>query len=255
MTFYKLSFVAMVSVFVAACQSPANVKELEVKNTTLQGQLTKAQQEIVGLQTDKKQLMGEVAELKRVMGVLDTEKSSRVEESLSLRTEVRQFVQAQVDSLKAFMVASDLLDYVGGELVQRSNAHEGSGVLVDLGNRVPRAGSLSGVSGFFTGPTSLRVYVLRPVGDRYVVIWGSNNLTVAGAGEQRVEFGVGVGIEQGDVLAYDFGGNVNVTYDKGTGATVLSSKSLQLGNAISPSSLKNAKEKRAYSLGVFAILK
>lgn len=252
---HKLSIIAATSVLVAACQSPANVKELEVKNSNLQNQLTKAQQEIVGLQTDKKQLMGEISELKRVMGVLDTEKNSRVEESLSLRTEVRQFVQAQVDSLKAFMVASDLLDYVGGELVQRSNAHEGPGVLVDLGNRVPRAGSLSGVAGFFTGPTSLKVYVLRPVDDRYVVIWGSNNLTVAGAGEQRVEFGVSVGIQQGDVIAYDFNGNVNVTFDKGTGATALSSKSLQLGTAISPSSLKNAKEKRAYSLGVFAILK
>lgn len=249
-------FLAMcISASVVGCQSPANVKELEAKNNGLQSQLSKAQQEISGLRNDKKQLQGEITELRRVMGVLDTEKSSRVQESLTLRTEVRQFVQAQVDGLKAFMVASDLLDYVGGELVQRSHAHEGPAVLVDLGNKVPRAGSLSGVAGYFTGPTQLKVYVLRPVDDRFVVIWGSSALTVTGAGEQRVEFGVNVGIEQGDVLAYDFGGNTNVTFDKGTGSVLVSGKPLRLGSAISPSSLKLAKEKRAYSLGVFAILK
>lgn len=251
----KLTLASCISVVLAGCQTPANVKELEVKNDRLQSQLAKAQQEISGLQNDNQQLQGEVSELRRVIGVLDTEKSSRVEESLSLRTEVRQFVQAQVDSLKAFMVASDLLDYVGGELVQRALAHEQPSVLVDLANKVPRAGSLSGVAGYFTGPTQLKVYVLRPVGDRFVVIWGSPSLFISGAGEQRAEFGVSVGIEQGDVIAYEFPSKTQVTYDKGTGSTVMSSKALQLGNTISPSSLKGGKERRAYSLGVFAILK
>ncbi len=164
--------------FLGACQSQPDVKKVQEQNIQLQGDLKVANENIAQLQLQELKLRQNIAELHRVNNVLDTEKSSRVQESSELRGQVRRFVQNQIDAYKNFMVQGGLLDYVGGELVERSNIEEKPLLLVDLMNTIPGPGTLTGVGAHFVKPGTFTVKVLRPVDDKLVVIWDSNPLKV-----------------------------------------------------------------------------
>lgn len=237
-----------------ACELPPDAQKMQQDYQVLNSRLVNAQQQIHQLEQNQQDLKIENTELKRIFEILNLEKDSRVDESTELRLHLRRFAQSQIDSLKGFMLHTMLLDYVGEELVERVYVDDKSQVLVDFENAIPRSGSLMGVSGYFTGPTEFSLDVLRPVDDRYVVVWQSQVMSVAEAGSQRVRFPVSVGVEQGDVIAYSFPLSVGVKYDLGTGSTLLSKKPLELGGLVEPKSLHGEDEKRAYSLGVIAIL-
>ncbi len=241
--------------FLLACEVTPDIQKMEQEHQILREQVVSAQEQIRNLQQQRSNLSTENAELKRVMAILDTEKDSRVDESTELRMQVRRYTQSQIDNLKDFMLQSNLLDYIGEELVERTSFDEQPTVFVDFDNAIPRSGSLMGVSGFFSRPTEFSVNVLRPVDGRFVVIWQSQSISVVELGLQRLLFPVSVGVEKGDLVAFDFPISVGVKYDTGTGNSLLSKKSFVLGASVEPSSLKAKGEKRAYSLGVVAILK
>ncbi|WP_086933533.1 hypothetical protein [Agarilytica rhodophyticola] len=247
-------FALSMCIALAGCEITPEVQDLMDKNSTLETQLKEANQQISSLESEQTILAADNTELKRVMAILDTEKSSRVQESSGLRMQIRKFTQKQIDQLKEFLVLSDLLDYVGEELFDRTKIDATAAVLVDLANPIPRRGTLIGVSGHFSRSTDFSIHILRPVGNRYVVIWQSPSVTAKGEGFERFRFPLSVGIEKGDVIAYDFPATVGVKYDNGTGQTLLSKKSFMLGASVAVSSLKYASDKRAYSLGVSAIL-
>jgi hypothetical protein len=151
-------------------------------------------------------------------------------------------------------VEGDLLDYIGGELFARAESDDEAALLVDFARPIPRRGALIGVGGFFIAPTGLTVSVMRPVGDRYLVIWQSPLIEIEDAGEQRERFSNPVGVEEKDVIGYDFSTSVKVSFDSGTGNKLYLQRSLPLGAMIDPSSFKWEKDKRSYPLGAFAIL-
>lgn len=244
----------VLAMLLAGCQVPPDIKTLQDQNGALQQELDEARTNIGKLQADKVLLEQDNAELSRVINVLGEEKSSRVEESTSLRGQVRQFVQMQIDNLKQFLLAANLLDYVGGELVERASLDEKPVLAVDLMNAVPLAGTLTGVGGYFQGTGQLSVKVLRPVKDNLVVVWASHPITIAERGLQRLKFPVVVGVEKGDLLAYYFTNPGMVGFDTGTGDTRYVNEDASVGSALRRSSLNGEKARRAYSIGVFGLL-
>lgn len=249
-----LSAVVICSALLTACQTPPDIKKLQDQNTTLEQRLSKANSEIGTLQADKKSLENDNAELNRVISVLGQEKSSHVESSINLRSEVRQFVQMQVDALKQFLLDSDLLDYVGGELVMRPSMDAEPMLVVDLSNPAPRSGVLTGVGGYFKQTGSFTVKVMRQVGEELVVVWESQPVAVEEVGIQRLNFAISVGIQKGDFLAYAFPAGGIVGYDRGTASTRFTQKAVGLGETIRLGALDGADERRAYSVGVFGLL-
>ena len=241
-------------VTLAGCQTQPNIKQMEDENRTLQGKLDSANSEILALKAREDELEIQVTELSRVMGVLDTEKTVRVQESSELRGQVRRFVQQNVDALKEFLVQSDLLDYVGGELVQRSQVDDKSLLLVDMANPMPANGTITGVSAHFINPGTFTVQVMRPVAGDLVTIWQSGSLQAPKAGVTRVNFPVNVGVEKGDYIAYYFNAPGLVSYDTGTGDTRYQDDPLSLGEVLKAGRLKGEREKRAYSVGVYGLL-
>ncbi|MGH1471342.1 MAG: hypothetical protein ACRBCS_09125 [Cellvibrionaceae bacterium] len=236
------------------CQTTPQTQMLISKNESLQAQLAASNQRINELEIEGNRKQDDIDELNRVLGVLDTEKSSRVRESSVLRGQVRKFIQEEIDSLKKFLVLGDLLDYVGGELVEREFVEDKSLMLVDLAHPVPRKGTLTGVGAYMNKPTPFQVKVLRPVGNDLVVIWESGLVSVAEAGKIRAEFPVSIGLEKGDFLGYYFPEGVGVSFDEGTSDTRYLSRNLRLGGNIKKASLSGATKKRAYSIGVFGLL-
>ncbi|MEH6558488.1 MAG: hypothetical protein V7459_07265 [Oceanicoccus sp.] len=252
--FNRLLLPIGLALFVSGCQTPPDIKTLESEKTLLQQQLTQVQAQIGQLEADNVLLQQDVAELNRVVSILGEEKSSRVTESTNLRGQVREFVQLQIDGLKDFLLASDLLDYIGGELVGRSDLDEEPVLIVDLYNSVPRNGTLTGVGGYFQNTGSISVRVLRPINNKLVVIWASQSVEVADRGVQRINFPVSVGVEKGDFLAYYLAQPGLISFDTGTGDTRYLDNNVAVGHSIKRSSLKGENDKRAYAIGVFGLL-
>jgi hypothetical protein len=238
----------------AACQTSPQTQELLGRNQDLEQRLTQARSEIASLTADNNNLQANVQELNRVIAVLDTEKTSRVEESSEVRSQVRGFVQTQIDAFKEFLILGDLMDYIGSELINRNWVENEPLLLVDLGNQVPRNGSLIGVAAHLNAATPFMVKILRPIEDEFVVIWESQMITAEKAGVVRKPFAVSVGIEQGDYLAYYFPQTTGVSFDEGTGSTFYISRDVKLGESIRRTSLKGADKKRSYSIGVYGLL-
>jgi hypothetical protein len=249
----KAIFGFTLSLVLAGCQTPANIQELQQKNTNLQTQLNSAKSQIGDLEAKQLQLNGEISELNRVISVLNTEKSSRVEESSNLRGSVRSFVQIQIDQMKNFLFASDLLDYVGGELLQRSKVDDKPIVLVDLANPIPTGGVVTGLGGYFDRPATFTIKVLRPVENNLVVIWESKPMSVTKTGIQRVNFASNVSVEKGDLIGYYFS-TPGVSYDIGTGDTRFLEQDVKPGTVVALKSLSDKDKRRAYSIGVYGLL-
>lgn len=241
------------SIFLASCASQ-DVQVLQEKNQSLEQQLSAANNDIRQLKQTESQLRDTIGELRQTANVLTTEKTSRVEESSSLRSQVRKFVQTNIDNLKTFMVQGNILDYVGSELVPRAKLDKSPIFIVDFANAMPSAGVLTGVGGNFTKSGSLTVKVLHPVEGQHVVTWESKSLEVSGTGRQQVQFPVSVGVEKGDVIGYYFADAPNVGYDISTGDTLYANADVALGSTVSKALMSGASERRAYSLGVYGLL-
>ncbi len=250
----KRALALVIPLGLTACLTQPNVKELRDENSQLQRQLDQASDEITDMRVREERLLTELSERNRVIDVLSTEKSSRVRESSQLRSLVRDFVEAQIDSYRDFLLQSDLLDYVGGELVSRSHRGEESRTLVDLANPIPRSGTLTGMAGYFESSAQLVVKVLRPVQDELVVVWESKPISTEQSGVVRLSFPVSVGVDEGDIIAYQFDGAVPISYDRGTGNTRFQREGLTLGSMVEPDDLAGAEERRAYSIGVLGLL-
>lgn len=239
---------------VTGCQVPANIKELSDENQALKGQLNNANQQITQLKAQEHLLQKDITELNRVISVLEAERGSRTRESSQLRGQIRKFQQQQIDDLKAFLVREDLLDYIGGELVERAQVEEKPLMIVDLAHPVPKNGTLTGVGGYFAKPATFKVKVLRQVEDDLVVIWESKPITPKQPGLNRINFPVTAGVEQGDVLGYFFPAMTSVTFDTGTGDARYMQSDLRPGGKVRRSALLGEGKKRAYSIGVYALL-
>lgn len=241
------------SIFLAGCATQ-DMKTLQEKNKSLEQQLSTANGEIRQLKKTETELREKIGDLTQTTNVLTTEKSSRVAESSTLRSQVRKFIQGNIDNLKTFMVQGNILDYVGSELVPRAKTDSKSIFIVDFANAMPSAGILTGVGGNFTKAGSFTVKVLHPVENQFVVIWESKPVEIAAVGKQQAQFPVSVGVEKGDVIGYFFAETPNVGYDISTGDTRYAELDVALGSTVNKETLAGATERRAYSLGVFGLL-
>ncbi|MCW9024837.1 MAG: hypothetical protein OQK73_09140 [Gammaproteobacteria bacterium] len=253
MRFYLLLFTCCLFLF--GCQAPMNVQQLENKNQSLQQQLGQANQRISALESTNQKINADLKESNRIAAVMDKEKLSVNKESTALRGQLRSFVQLQIDSLKSFLLNSNLLDYIGGELVKRTKYDNKPLMLVDAKNPIPQPGVLNGVGGYFVKPTTLIVKVLRKVNDNFVVAWESKPLAINKTGFVKKRFPINVGVEKGDIIGYYFPKLATVSFDEGTGDTRYTKENLTLGSRLKLSSLSDRDNKRAYSLGVYALLK
>lgn len=222
--------------------------------TNLEAKLAKEQSENNQLFNENRLLKLDVERLNGVVTVLDTEKDSRVKESSLLRNQVRKFVQNKITLLKEFLVEGDLLDYVGGELVQRNNNEKSPMTLVDLNNRINSAGVLTGLGAYVNTPSDVKVKILRYIESNLVVVWESAPIKLYKLGLTKHQFINTVSVEKGDVIAYEFDRNVGVGYSEGTSDTRYSKNVLSLGDSIHVSTLAGTKSKRAFSIGVYGLL-
>lgn len=256
---YKSAVIGHMSVMfmvlmLSACQTTGEMKKLQDSNRSLQTQLNAATSEIAALKQKEAALTNELNTTKQVLGVMGSEKQSRVQESSLLRQQTRNFMLSQVDSMRNFLMESNLNDYVGGEQVARKVTENGSVFLADFSHPIPKGGQLLGAHVFTTASCPISVRVMRKIEDEFVIIWQGPKMEAA-KGANRLVFPVAVGVEAGDVAAYYFPEAQCIAFDKGTGDFRYLSNDNALGTAIRATRFDGAKEKRMYSIGVFGLLK
>lgn len=249
----KLITIVAITSILAGCGSTSK-NDTQSVITNLENKLATEQTKNNELFNENRLLKLDVERLNGVVSVLDTERDSRVQESSLLRSQVRKFVQNKITLLKEFLVEGDLLDYVGGELVQRTNNEEKPMTLVDLNNRINSAGVLTGIGAYVNTPSDVKVKVLRYIESNLVVVWESAPIKLYKLGLTKHQFVNTVGVEKGDVIAYEFERNVGVGYSEGTSDTRFSRNPIALGNSIHVKELEGANSKRAYSIGVYGLL-
>jgi hypothetical protein len=227
---------------------------LQKEKQLLQQELAGARQDISVLRAEKADLDDKIVDLTRIAATLQREKSVRIEEAGHLRRSMRSFAREQMEALRDFSRDQQFCDYVGAELINRQHSGGEELTLVDARNRLPAAGTLIGVRGFFIAPCRFRLLVLRAAGKQWEVVSNSALLEMGATGFGQIDLDVPVAVRRGDVLGFAFSGPVGVPYDEGTGGTMVFSDPIKRGSRLFLDSPNGSAVKRAYSIGGVGLL-
>ena len=249
----RLLLLSLLFCLLGCASVPEKVRMLETRTRDLSTRLETAENRVAVLEKANVELTELLQRQRDISRTLDKEKAVHVSEVGDLRQNTREFLSSQIAFLREFSQKTELMDYVGGELISRQYLEGKDVTLVDLKNTIPAGGSLFGTWGHFAGSCTYLVNVLRKVDDKWFVVWQSEPLTVVSTEIQKSDFRVPVSVEKGDVIAYTFRGVVGVKYDRGTGETVYVADDLKTGGSVRRSDFKGEADQRSYSIGVVGI--
>jgi len=239
----SIGFVSGLLVFVlCGCTGTGSLADLQKRNEMLESKLQMEQKETARLER-------RVQELETVATTLGREKTLHIKDTANIRSHVRDFVQQQVEFLRDYSQNSELLDFVGGELISRSNTTGEDLLLIDLKNRLKKNMTIIGGKLFVKKNTRVVFCLLRPQAGQETVIWMSKVFSFPNEGLFKVSFDSPVTALKEDVIAIYCPGMVGVPYDIGTGDTRTVRQPVDLGQKFTANSLQSS-EKRSYSFGV-----
>lgn len=187
--------------------------------------------------------------LKKINSTLEKEKGVRVEETTAVRSQIRSFVQLQVESLRDFSQNAELFDSVGEELIAREKTSGENLLLIDMQNALPDSATLIGGRLYGKSGTRAVFCLLRPQGDKLAVVWMSRVFNIPSEGVFKVSFDTPVTAKKNDVIGVYCPAKVGIPYDIGTGDTRTMTGPVDTGMEIPLDSLQGG-QKRAYSFGV-----
>lgn len=235
---------------------PSN-KQLKMcieKNHSLEGKLAEADAEIAALRNTNALLQKKLAYQLEVTDSSQKQNSALLEEYQGVKRIVRKSIQQQFNALSSLMEQEDLLDIVGYELLARKHMAGHNICLIDMAKPIGANGTLLGSWGYFAGPCTYRVQIIRPVGTNHLVIWESPPLTTNAEGLHKFAFEAPVRALKGDLIGYRFEGPVNVPYDLGIGSFGYLSSAPSVGSMVNLDRITAESDKRAYSLRVVGLL-
>ena len=238
--------------FLGGCAS-TDVKQLRHERDVLSAELAVKEDRIGDLEKQNQNLEDELTYQKKVGKNLEKEKTAQVEETSIVRREARAFVQEQMGTLREFSENKELLDYIGGEPINRTGTGGENILLVDMKNKIPASGTLLGGKVFAKSKTNLSFCILRPQGNNLVVLWISKPASVPKGGLSRVTFDVPVAAEKGDLIGLYSSGILQIPFDYGTGDTRTIVGPLTVGKVI-PMDTLEGDGSRTYSFGVSGFL-
>ena len=208
----KVIFTLLILLILTACKSsiPEKIQLLEQQNKDLNVSLQTTQNYVTELEKQNTDLAASLDVQNNISNALGKEKEAHVKKSLNLQQNIRSFLKSQMSIFREFSQNSDLLDYIGGELIERKKLEDKDLALVDLRNRIPSGGTLLGTCGYFSSPCRYLINILRKANDEWFVVWQAGPFDVSGTQKQTFDFRVPVSVEKGDVVAYAFQGSGNI---------------------------------------------
>ncbi len=249
----SLPIVLVALLFTTGCATDTQLTQLKKDNSVLSAQINTANNDINKLKREKEDLQQEIDYLNEVKSTLGREKEARITQSRATVSEVQEFIRGQVKVLSHFSESEGILDYTGGELIDRSKLSGKSQLLVDLKHPVSADGSIMGGRIYARQAGMVSFCILRPAGSGYVVVWKSKDFSVTGSGAERFAFDTMVSVKSGDIPALFCPGAVPVPFDEGTGKTGVRSGKVKPNSSISNSDLSMSGS-RTYSFGIEGLI-
>ena len=185
---------------------------------------------------------------------LDREKTIRIEQAREIRGIARRFIRAQTSALRLFSENPALLDYLGGEPIDRSRHEEGKSVLIiDLARPLPSAAMIFSGQIYQRVPLPFFFCLIRAQNQDYSVVWMSQEFNPAEPGFSTVSFEAGITAQKGDFLAVYCPRGVGMPYDELGGRCAVIKGSIGVGQAVSSKTFADPTT-RGYSFGVLGFL-
>jgi hypothetical protein len=227
--------------------------QLRKENELLKADVSTKKAQIENLEKDNLFLKGELDFATLKGQVLEREKMARIDDVNALRVGLRTFTAEVMGNMRANFRKTDVSDYIGGELCERSEvAPEQAQLLVDFGHPIPRTCTLTGGRAFATNALSVRFCLLRQIeGTKYEVVGLSEFFYSTETGVQKWEFAIPLVAREGDLIGLYSKGPVGVPFDsKGTGkVATIDAKEPERGRKYELTA-PMLRTSRAYSFGV-----
>ena len=223
------------------------------RNAVLNQELQAKDNLIQALSADNSILTTELNYCTRRGEVLVREKAARLEEEVRLRKGIREFTEQIQTSLQTYYRLTEIVDYLGSELIMRASTDLRKNVLlVDLSNPVRANGTIIGGRAWLTGPTRLHFCLLRQsnVNGKYTVISVTPEITTTQTGKENWIFGLPMAARKGDLIGVYIADTVTIPYDDvDTGDVVSFSGEVKINSSVTIVR-KSSRNKRTYSFGV-----
>ncbi len=220
-----------------------SLQNLQKENTDLKQRLSQAEQQNADLQ-------GRLDQCTELSSVLSREKHAREQNISSLRAKTRAFLKEEFDLLNGFSKNEELMDYLGGELVERGKK-DGAGLTIVNRDPLPSDAVIYMVKGLFEPGTTLVPKLFRATDKGVFCVWQGKPLQATAAGLNRLEFEIPLNAMEGDLLGIYFPKAVTVPYDEKTGRFAVYSGEIKIGGTL-PSTPKSSG--RNYSMGMSGLL-
>ena len=255
-----LALLVLPALFCSGCYTTDQAMlQLKQKNRDLIQQVAERESTIKLLKNDKEFLQNELAYYTKRATVLDKEKKARMEASTGLRQGIREFTDNVMNSLRNYYQKTELVDYIGSELIARTVLGDNNNtLLIDLDHPLEADGTLIGGSAYIAAaPARLVFCLLRPVAGKpgqYQVVRMSDPQASDRRGMQAWTFQVPLAGKQGDLIGVFFPELVAVPYDDAdTGNAALVPGPIQAGDVVKVREPEK-RNKRAYSFGMTGFL-
>ena len=255
MNLKSTSFVSLLfAVLVSGCATPdQQTLQLQTENQELKRDVEEKNAQIKSLVDQNANLEADLAYCDKRSGVLEKEKTSRIDEANAIRKGVREFTDQVMSSMQTYFQRAEIVDYVGSELFARASVDTLKNILlVDLKNPIKVNGTVIGGRAYVTAPTRVQFCLIRQDEGKgkFVVVSLTPPVTAADAGMQSWTFDVPMSAKEGDLIGVFLPDDANIPYDDAdTGQVVAVPGPVKINAAVALSA-GGAKNKRAYSFGV-----
>lgn len=199
-----------------------------------------------------------LAELNKHLAISSREKGTYEERIRKISSEIREYMQKQMQDNREFLTGIVFDDFIGNELVPREFSGENRALIIEVSHPVPSGGHIKGIGGYFLDSGEIVVKLFRLVEKDYMVVHSKSILVEAQKPSmQFVDFDSPLIIKPGDIIGYYFPGTVFVPYDTDVGAIsyqTLRSDEYPSGSRISEDAIWEKNQvKRKYSLNYYGI--
>ncbi|MFH0909393.1 MAG: hypothetical protein V1929_11570 [bacterium] len=254
----KLKSTGVASLFLAILVSGCattdqQVLQLQSENHELKRDAEDKIAKIRNLTDEKSRLETDLAYCTKRTGVLEKEKTARIDEAGEIRKGVRQFTDQVITSMQTYFERAEIVDYLGGELFARASVDvQKNTLLVDLRNPVKESGTIIGGRAYVTGPTRVQFCLIRPddAKTKFSIVAITPPAMAADAGLQSWTFDVPMSAKRGDLIAVYLPDDASIPYDDAdTGQVVTAPGPVKINGTVALS-VGAKKNRRAYSFGV-----
>ncbi len=241
MRFRILVLMFAMSFLTFGCAADNNT--LKKENSLLKTQLneTRAENTRLGDNLDK---------CSKISDTLSKEKTSKDASMSSLRAKTRVFLRNEYDVLNRFSKNDELMDYIGGEQIERKGLKGSNQTLVDMRPLSANA-VIYVIKGDFMSQTKIIPKLFRETDSGLICVWEGTLLIVESVGLTSLELSTPLNAMKGDFIGLYFPDDVTVPFDDETGSFSVYSRNIKMGSPLPTTPIFM---KRSYSIGVSGLL-